>query len=315
MTGSVELRKPKNWQDFELAVRELFACVLEDPNTAMHGRTFQAQHGVDVYGRRKSTGNQWVGAQCKRSADPITESELQAELAKAKKFTPPISEFHLVTTAARDQAIQNVARLLTERLASSNRPIEVRVWGWQDIEEEASKHAAALKAFDPTWNPYAEQSRDELLQKMDSLTKSPAAPEPVDHDRELMRAFRQLVTPQLLQYLWDHDFGAPTRFKTLEPLETLFEWKTQGARQQFNEPILQNALEKVFTANDEFSDVVSSRLFAMNNPELGSPKTNQDKLHGLSQSTREGIRQMNDLARALWHAIDDLERVAKQKNK
>ncbi len=47
--NSTALPKPRNWQDFEKQVRELFACELNDPNTQMHGRTGQPQRGVDVY--------------------------------------------------------------------------------------------------------------------------------------------------------------------------------------------------------------------------------------------------------------------------
>lgn len=66
-----------------------------------------------------------------------------------QKFTPKLSEFILITTAPRDQKIQQSARLLTEELAKTDHPILVCVWGWEDVEENVSKYDQAWKAFDP----------------------------------------------------------------------------------------------------------------------------------------------------------------------
>jgi hypothetical protein len=65
--SNTHLPKPKNWEDFERSVRVLFECFLNDPNTQLHGRQGQSQHGVDVYGQREN--NQWVGIQCKKKYD------------------------------------------------------------------------------------------------------------------------------------------------------------------------------------------------------------------------------------------------------
>lgn len=125
--------------------------MLGDPNTQMHGRTGQRQHGVDIYGFRDKDPNRLVGVQCKKSDDPITKTELKAELTKAKKFNPPIAEFIIVTTAPRDGKIQKIALELTNSLAKTARPILVSVWGWQDVEEHAGKSAEAWNAFDQTY--------------------------------------------------------------------------------------------------------------------------------------------------------------------
>ena len=161
--SSTTLPKPKNWEDFERQSRELFACVLNDPNTQLHGRSGQKQGGVDVYGNRRAD---WlVGVQCKKKFEKgVTDKELRAEVEKAKTFTPKISEFLLVTTAPRDQKIQESARLLTEELAKTSRPIRVYVWGWEDIEEHAAKYDEAWKAFDQTWNPFAQKNLEVSLE-------------------------------------------------------------------------------------------------------------------------------------------------------
>lgn len=175
--SSTSIPKPKNWQDFENKTRELFACVLNDPNTQQNGRSGQKQNGVDVYGYRSE--HSLVGVQCKKKLDTaVTDEELLAEVKKAKNFKPKIAEFILVTTAPRDQKIQEAARQITEDLAQTDHPIRVSVWGWDDVEENASKHDKAWKAFDPTWNPFAEagfqkmtMKLEELRQSMDMLTK------------------------------------------------------------------------------------------------------------------------------------------------
>jgi tetratricopeptide (TPR) repeat protein len=138
-------------------MRVLMSAVLADPNTQQHGRQGQPQCGIDVYGYRDRSISRLVGVQCKQKLNaPVTEKELRAEVRKAKKFRPAISEFILATTASRDQAIQGVARAITSELAATNDPFTVTVWGWEDIEHYVSQHAEAYKAFDPTWNPLLE---------------------------------------------------------------------------------------------------------------------------------------------------------------
>ncbi|MEA2907834.1 MAG: hypothetical protein QOI12_5221 [Alphaproteobacteria bacterium] len=166
---NVRLPKPKDWQDFERKTRELLAHVLADPNTRMHGRTGQPQHGVDIWGYRNEDLSKLIGVQCKLSNDEITAAELRAELEKTTSFTPTISEFILVTTAARDATIQQAARELTQSLIGTDRPILVDVWGWEDIEEAAAKHADAWKTFDPTFNPFAAQTREEIREGFRAL--------------------------------------------------------------------------------------------------------------------------------------------------
>jgi tetratricopeptide (TPR) repeat protein len=181
--SGVALPRPKDWQDFERKTKELFVCVLNDPNTQLHGRTGQPQHGIDIWGHRNEERHRLVGIQCKKSSDRIAEEELEAELEKAKAFNPPIAEFILVTTAPRDAKIQQKALELTTALSQSERPIFVAVWGWDDIEEHAANHVRAHQAFDPTFNPYAARAHDELLRKIDEFH--------ISHDRQ--RRFRRAV--------------------------------------------------------------------------------------------------------------------------
>jgi tetratricopeptide (TPR) repeat protein len=171
--SSTSLPKPKNWQDFERQTRELFACVLNDPNTQANGRSGQKQNGVDISGYRNKDKNCFIGVQCKKKyEDEVTEAELRAEVNKAKYFRPKLSEFILITTAPRDQKIQQSARFLTEELAQTDHPILVYVWGWEDIEENASKYDQAWKAFDPTWDPFTERGFEKLTLEIEGIRQT-----------------------------------------------------------------------------------------------------------------------------------------------
>jgi tetratricopeptide (TPR) repeat protein len=171
--SSISLPKPKNWQDFESHTRVLFACVLNDPNTQQNGRLGQKQHGVDVYGYRDGRVDCIIGVQCKEKLETeVTEKELRAELEKAKRFKPSVSEFILITTAPRDQKIQEIARIITAELAATDRPIRVSVWGWEDVEEHALQHPEAWKAFDPTFNPYVERGFENVQLSISELAQS-----------------------------------------------------------------------------------------------------------------------------------------------
>lgn len=170
-----DMRKPADWQEFERATCVLVRCVLGDPGAQPNGRQGQAQAGVDICGTRASDGAR-VGVQCKKRVDaPVTEKELKDELAKALKFDPPIDEFVLATTAPRDAAIQEAARLLTAAASGTSRPVKVAVWGWQDIEELARSHVEAQQAFDPTYSPYAENMHKDLVDKLAALSVAPAS--------------------------------------------------------------------------------------------------------------------------------------------
>jgi tetratricopeptide (TPR) repeat protein len=169
--SNTSLPKPKYWQDFEDKTRVLIACVLNDPNTQQNGRSGQKQSGVDVYGYRSA--DHLVGVQCKKKFEKeVTSKELRDEVNKAKTFKPKLAEFVLITTAPRDQKIQESARLITEELTKTDHPMHVSVWGWEDVEDHASKHDKAWKAFDPTWNPFVERGLEKVTLEIQKVQQS-----------------------------------------------------------------------------------------------------------------------------------------------
>lgn len=156
--SSTAIPKPTNWEDFEKKMLVLAQYELKDRKTQRHGRSGQSQAGVDIYGDRDGKPEAPFGIQCKQKLGKgVTEKELRAEAKNALKFKPhPPVEFILATTAPRDQAIQAVARTVTQELVDAGVKMHVAVWGWEDIEERVSQHAEALRAFDPSYTPYVD---------------------------------------------------------------------------------------------------------------------------------------------------------------
>lgn len=166
--SNITLPKPKNWQDFENQMWVLFVCVLGDPNTQKNGHQGQSQNGVDIFGYRNNN-HSLVGVQCKEKYEnEITDKELHAEVKKAENFKPQLDEFIMVTTAPRDQKIQETARLITRDLEETDHPMRVSVWGWDDVEENAVLHPKAYKTIDPSWNPHIEMEFQGLRSELDN---------------------------------------------------------------------------------------------------------------------------------------------------
>jgi hypothetical protein len=324
------LLAPKDWQDFERSTRTLMSCVLDDPQTRMHGRQGQAQSGVDVWGRRKSDGA-LVGVQCKLSMDEITEKELRIEVGKARAFTPPLAEFILATTALRDAKIQKVARAITIELRKAGAPLEVYVWGWEDIEEEAAQHADAVKAFDPTWNPFVARLQAELAamhadlaarhtaladQIRALLADASARTTPSHHPRDarLLDKFTTLFTSGLRSWLKEHDFSNPVDKRFLDKVEIFAATWFGDAEREFVDPDIEQAFAKAKTAARAF--IVSAVHLRWQDREMVSKTVmSEQEQRGApwSQETTDMAANLNRLASELCRAIDDFLRVAHAK--
>ena len=134
---NVAFPPPQHWQDFENLTVEVFRAVFDDPGAQGHGRSGQAQYGVDVFGRELGRGR-LVGIQCKRKSATIdlpgstlSMGEIRAEVAQAETFNPKIDYLILATTGPRDAGLQRVVAYENEkRIAEGNFPIGL--WFWED---------------------------------------------------------------------------------------------------------------------------------------------------------------------------------------
>ncbi len=175
--SSASIRPPKDWQDFERSCRILFECILDDLHVQNNGRAGQVQHGVDIFGRKNGKGTKYFGIQCKGKdanyGGEVTEKELRKEVNKSRKFNSELSDFILVTTAPDDQAIQAVARAVTEEREKEGKPLNVSVWGWGTLEARISAYPKALNAFHPDATPFSDQilsNTAHLVTKSDEQT-------------------------------------------------------------------------------------------------------------------------------------------------
>lgn len=174
-----EFPPPIDWQAFERLCCDLYRGRWGDPETQLHGRAGQEQHGVDVFGREAGIG--WVGVQCKGKnagygAKP-TIAELRREMGKAKKFRPPLRKFLFATTAPNDAALQQEARLLTEDHREAGL-FEVHALGWDTLKQYVAADIAVVRTQYPDLAPVdmavdvAAAVRSELGPDLSAITEA-----------------------------------------------------------------------------------------------------------------------------------------------
>jgi hypothetical protein len=142
----------------------------------------------------------------------------------------------------------------------------------------------------------------------------PAAPaEPHPHDVKLLGEVRALLSPSLQTFLARHNFGNQFPIKILSPLHNMVDdWV--GVAHRFHDPQVQEAFGRLMTATSLFVELVSERIFAdARSMGIGSPLTDRDRREGMTETTREGIRAMNDAASALVLEIERFEIVARDR--
>lgn len=136
MIAKQQIRKPENWQDFELLCKKLWGEIWECSDTIQrNGRAGQTQQGVDIYGYIKSQ-NAYYGIQCKGKDEytnsQLTEEEIDNEIAKAKTFEPKLKRLIFATTANKDAKIEAYIRSKNvEHIAKGE--FEVYLSSWEDI--------------------------------------------------------------------------------------------------------------------------------------------------------------------------------------
>lgn len=121
---------PRSWEELEDITLDIFKHKWRDPHAERNGRTGQPQHGTDIFGQPYYLQGKYAGIQCKRFNETrLTETKIKIELAKAEKFQPPLFEYIIVTTEARDAKVQeSVRKINTERLANGQFPVQVVFW-------------------------------------------------------------------------------------------------------------------------------------------------------------------------------------------
>lgn len=127
---SMDLPRPKNWQDFEDIVRDALIQRWRSPGLQKNGRPGQNQHGVDIYGQ-DDIGRP-VAIQCKRFKGPLRHKTVETEVANAEKFESHISALYIATTAENDAKLQQAVRILSDKRVASGM-FAVGLLFWDDI--------------------------------------------------------------------------------------------------------------------------------------------------------------------------------------
>ena len=148
-TLSRALPPPSNWQDFERLCFDVFSTIWQTNDAQMHGRVGQPQAGVDIYGTDRKEHVR-AGVQCKGKdqgyENPLTATELRDEVQKALSFDPPLDVFTLATTAPNDEAIQKLAREITNEHQEKGL-FEVRVEGWTNLRQRITNYPEIVAKY------------------------------------------------------------------------------------------------------------------------------------------------------------------------
>lgn len=131
------IRKPENWQDFESLCKKLWGEIWDCAEIKKNGRSGQNQHGVDIYGIPKFDSEHY-GIQCKGKDEysdaSLSSKEIDDEIEKAKKFSPPLKKLYFATTANKDAKIEEYVRIKDLENRKSNL-FEIHLFCWEDIAD------------------------------------------------------------------------------------------------------------------------------------------------------------------------------------
>ncbi len=126
--------RPRNPQDFELLCLKLLRAYWSCPELELYATRGQAQYGVDIV---DLSGRESLhAAQCKlhEKEKVTTRSEVKNEIDKAKRFTPPLDRYVIMTTGTVRKEIHDLL-LEINRERKKNKSFIVQVFDWSRIEE------------------------------------------------------------------------------------------------------------------------------------------------------------------------------------
>ena len=145
---------PKSWDEFEDITWESYKRKWHDNHAQKYGRSGQLQNGIDIYGQQNSSGK-YIGVQCKRYEDnKLNQKIIKEEIVKAERFSSPLNEYIIATTASRDTKLQDLVWSLNEERGAENK-FAVYIVFWEDICNDLAdpNNRDLLKKYYSEWEP------------------------------------------------------------------------------------------------------------------------------------------------------------------
>ncbi|MED5611036.1 hypothetical protein VV867_25290 [Pseudomonas sp. JH-2] len=171
-----EISDPTMFEKFAL---DLWGAQHPGSKSTLYGRNGQGQNGVDVV---VHSGDCLIGLQCKavRKLDQIT---IEAEVDRAKRFTPSISELVVLTTAPHDAKLVSYTETLTRQHKQSNL-FSVSYHGWDDLLRILEDHQSVAHKHFPEFFSTADRAME---------PPSPALRLPLDSELNIMLSDEELA--------------------------------------------------------------------------------------------------------------------------
>lgn len=139
----LEFPRPADWTGLENLTAMLVDYEYGSMNVQRFGRQGQSQDGVDVLSSRWGpNGDIYIGYQCK-AVQSLTQTQVEAECALAKKFKPAIDRYVIVTSLPRDARLQSSVKAI----ASGTYGFPVDIWFWDDLNEKINRAADVAQAY------------------------------------------------------------------------------------------------------------------------------------------------------------------------
>jgi hypothetical protein len=148
LIAACQIPPPSNWQDLEVICADLWRSEWGNPTIQRHGRNGQAQHGVDISGSDKAGALIGIQCRCIVGKSVVPSEDIDAEIEKAKAFSPKLVHFLFATTGPKDAATECHCREKTERHRATAL-FTVTYYGWQDICELLQLHPSIAKRHYP----------------------------------------------------------------------------------------------------------------------------------------------------------------------
>lgn len=179
MASNTIIGIPTDDKVFEENCITLFAGILNDPNVKLVGTRGAGQSGLDLIGRRNRDPNQPVGIQCKliTRGGKLGPAMVRDEVKAALAYSPPLTEYYIVTTARDDPALDSLALELSQEQAKLGRVIDIQIWGWDTLQPRIRRNPDALRAFDPDYSASTNRLTElgeEIAQSQASLIEQSA---------------------------------------------------------------------------------------------------------------------------------------------